>query len=73
MSRTLKIAAVVIALAAVLALLVTTTIYAFGGDRCGLRSSGCATQWRESCLNRGGCQEPDGCPGPSRCNPEQQP
>jgi hypothetical protein len=73
MSRTLKTVAVVIAIVAVLTLVVSGTIYAFGGDRCGSGDSSCAQQHRAGCIGSGRCTGPGDCTGAARCNAGSQP
>ena len=72
MARTLKIAAVVVAIVAVLTLVVTGTIYAFGGDHCGSGNSACAQQYRAGCMGSGRCTGPGDCTGGPRCNTGSQ-
>jgi hypothetical protein len=73
MSRTLKTVAVVIAIVAVLTLVVSGTIYAFGGDRCGSGDSSCAQQHQAGCIGSGRCTGPGDCTGAARCNAGSQP
>ncbi len=68
MSRTLKTVAVVVAIVAVLTLVVSGTIYAFGGDHCGSGDSSCTQQRRADCIGSGRCAGPGDCTGASRCN-----
>lgn len=73
MSRMLKIAAVVVAIVAVLILVVSGTVYAFGGDRCGSGDSGCSQQNKAGCFGSGRCSGPGDCTGAPRCTASGQP
>ena len=73
MSRTLKTVAVVAAIVAVLTMVVSGTIYAFGGDRCGSGDSNCAQQRQVGCLGSGRCAGSGDCLVTPRCNAGSQP
>ena len=73
MSRTLKTVAVVVAIVAVLTLVVSGTIYAFGGNYCGSGDSRCAQQRQAGCIDSGRCTGFGDCTGTSRCNTGSQP
>jgi hypothetical protein len=61
MSRTLKIAAVVVAIVALLTLVLTGTVYAVRGGLCGSGDSCCAQQHRGGCIGSGGCDRSGNC------------
>ena len=74
MSRTFKTVAVVLAIVAVLTLVVSGTIYAFRGDRCGSGDSSCAQQHRDGLHWLWPMRTvPATARGQSRCNAGSQP
>jgi hypothetical protein len=73
MSRTLKAAAVVIAVVAASLLVFGGTVYALGGDYCASGDSSCGQQHRAGCIGSGRCPGPGDSTGAPNCNAGDQP